>query len=228
MKEILSAEEKIDNAISFGYEFRFGEYLERGMEIFKKDMGSFIGFTLVQLVITTVAGFIPFASLLVAPPLAAGVYLVAKRIDKGEQYEFANFFDGFKFFFGQLVLAGLITGIFIVIGIIALIIPGIYLGVALSLVTLLIVFGKQEFWPAIEKSIKIVNKNWFSFFGFFIVLILINLIGLLLLGIGLLFTIPFSSCAMYAAYDDIVGVDDELEQQVDQIYTLTDDDKRQY
>ena len=37
-------------------------------------------------------------------------------------------------------------------------------------------------------------------------LTLLNLAGLLLLGIGALVTIPLSSCIMVAAFEDIVGL----------------------
>lgn len=65
----------------------------------------------------------------------------------------------------------------------------------------------MDFWEAMEASRKIVSKEWFSIFGFIIVLGLINLCGFLCLGVGLLFTVPMTSCAAYAAYADVVGVD---------------------
>jgi uncharacterized membrane protein len=61
-----------------------------------------------------------------------------------------------------------------------------------------------------EASRKLITKNWFSFFGFGLVLFLINLGGALLLGVGLLVTIPISACAVAAAYADIVGLGPEL------------------
>jgi len=51
-----------------------------------------------------------------------------------------------------------------------------------------------------------VHREWFSIFAFLIVLILINFLGLLALGVGLLITVPLSYCALYVAFDDIVGV----------------------
>jgi len=57
-----------------------------------------------------------------------------------------------------------------------------------------------------ETSRKLVGKEWFSIFGFLFVLVCINMLGAMALGIGLLFTVPFSYCAIYAAFDDIIGV----------------------
>lgn len=56
-----------------------------------------------------------------------------------------------------------------------------------------------------EASRKIITKNWFSMFGFILILGVINIAGILSLIIGLLFTAPLTECAMIAAYEDIVG-----------------------
>jgi uncharacterized membrane protein len=95
--------------------------------------------------------------------------------------------------------------IFIVIGMILLLVPGIYLGIAYMFTIRLIVEKKMPFWAAMEASRKIIPKNWFSMFGFILVLGLINIGGILSLIFGLLFTTPLTGCAMIAAYEDIVG-----------------------
>ena len=56
-----------------------------------------------------------------------------------------------------------------------------------------------------EVSRKIITKDWFSMFSFVLLLCFINLGGILLLIIGLLFTAPLTGCAMIATYEDIVG-----------------------
>jgi uncharacterized membrane protein len=99
------------------------------------------------------------------------------------------------------LVSGLLTGL----GFVLLIIPGIYLAVSWSMAVPLILFKKMEFWDAMEASRQIVGKKWWSFFGMFLLLILLNIGGLLLLGIGLFVTIPLTSCVLYAAYHRIVG-----------------------
>ncbi len=69
-----------------------------------------------------------------------------------------------------------------------------------------IVFPKFKAWPALEASRKIISKRFFNWFGFCILLILVNFMGMLLFGIGLLITIPASICAMYLAFDEVCGV----------------------
>jgi hypothetical protein len=51
-----------------------------------------------------------------------------------------------------------------------------------------------------------LNPRWFGFFAFMLLLVLLNLAGALLLGVGLLVTIPVSFCAVTVAYAEIFGL----------------------
>jgi hypothetical protein len=197
---------KAEHLIHQGYDTDAGTYIRRGWEIFQDNIGMFIGYTLLTAAISIAAAFIPFGSILVSGPLTAGYYIVANKISKGDAYEFGTFFKGFDYFV-PLLLYSLIAGIFIALGIVALIIPGIYLAVAYTFAPLFIVFAKMEFWDGMEISRKLVTKNWWDIFGFVLLLLLINLAGTLALLVGLLFTIPLTYCAIYAAFEDIVGTE---------------------
>ena len=203
MEAINSFKEKAEQLIEKGYQTDIGSYISKGYSIFTKDVGLFVGYTALMLAITVVAGFIPFGSLFVAGPLAAGYYIVAHKINRGEDYEFGTFFKGFDYFV-PLFLYTLVGGIFIVLGTLALILPGIYLAVAYTFAIPFIVFAKMEFWDGMEISRKLITRNWWSIFGLLILLFLINILGVLLFFIGILFTIPITYCAIYAAFEDIM------------------------
>ena len=72
--------------------------------------------------------------------------------------------------------------------------------------TIFVIEKKLSFRSALEASRKLITKKWFSFLGFFLQLVLLNLGGLLLVGIGLFVTIPLSTCIIIAAFEDIVGL----------------------
>ena len=211
MKNQNYQEEKIQDLIQNGYEFDIGYYLNKGYEIFKENFGNFIGYTVLYLLIVIIGGSIPgigaIVCIVLPAPLVAGFYIVARKINKDESYEFGDFFKGFDFFL-NLFLSALISGIFVIVGLLLLIIPGLYLGVAYSFTYFFIIFHNMEFWPAMEASRKLITRNWFPVFGFVLVLGIINLLGLLCLGVGLLFTIPLTCCAMYAAFEDVVGTEE--------------------
>mgnify|MGYP001109631286 CR=1 FL=1 len=119
--------------------------------------------------------------------------------------EFRDFFAGFQYFL-PLLLLSLITSIFIAIGILLLIIPGIYLAVAYLFSSYLVVDRGLDFWPAMELSRRTIHPRWFSFFAFVLLLVLLNLAGAIALGVGLLVTIPLSFCAVTVAYAEIFGL----------------------
>ena len=187
-----------------------GEYIERGWEIVKKNLGLLILYTLLLSVAISVVSVIPvlgvLAIIVVAPSLVGGYLIFIHRSEKGEHTEFNLFFKGFDFLL-PLFLGAFIGGILVGIGNLLLIIPGIYLSVAYTFSSYLIIFYKLDFWNALETSRKIITKRWWSFFLFSIVIVAINLAGVLALGVGVLITIPLSIAATYAAYDDIVGID---------------------
>ncbi len=106
---------KVDKIIEGADDFRLGSYLGQGFELFQKDIGGFAVFTLIFIVVSMVVGFIPFIgslanSFLIGPAMTAGIYLVARRLDKGEATEFGQYFKGFDFA-GKLVVAALLTAI---------------------------------------------------------------------------------------------------------------------
>ncbi|WP_246628926.1 hypothetical protein [Algoriphagus marincola] len=207
---------KLEQMLQRPVHFDIDKALRRGWELFKTNPLLFIAFFLVIIGISAGASFFleDFAgivSIFVTPALTAGFYLAANRVSREEHLNFSHFFDGFKFWF-PVIVVNLVSGILTVLGIIALIIPGIYLGVAYSFAMAFVLFAGLEFWTAMEFSRKLITKIWWRFFAFLILLLLINLVGLLFLGVGLLVTGPVSYLAIYAAFEDLTGdylVEDE-------------------
>jgi len=177
--------------------------------MFREHIGEFIGFTLIIFAASIVSskmslfGSLLFSSL--AAPLYAGYCIAAFRILTGKPFQFSDFFGGFNYFL-PLFLAGLASGIIVSVGIALLILPGIYLAIGYMLTTFLVIDYRMEFWQAMETSRKIVTKNWFAFFVFALLLFLINLLGIIALGVGLLVSAPVTACAAAIAYKEIVGL----------------------
>lgn len=217
-----SGRRSIQMLLNEGYGFNMGDYIGRGWRILRSNLGLMVAYTVLLAVISGIVGTIdtnlagndegvrstgisPLFNLLVAPPLWAGLYLGAFKSLNNRQLEFSDFFKGFQFF-APLVLSNLIIGIFILIGTIFCVIPGIYLGVAYLLTVPLILDRNMGFWEAMETSRKVVTKNWFSWFVFGLLMFVINLGGLIACIVGLFFTIPLTYCMCIAAYEDVVGI----------------------
>ncbi len=201
-------DELLNGLIASGYDFRFGDYFNSGMDIFKKNMGSFIGFGALVGGIIIVLSIIPYvgslAGSLLQTVFVAGIYIVANDIVRNQTPDFNRFFAGFKFA-GELILAQLVSGVLILIGVLLLIIPGIYLAISYSFTGFFIIFMNYGFWDAMEWSRRIVTKNFWPVFGFALVMGMINVAGALFCGLGLIFTIPFTACATYAAFENIIS-----------------------
>ena len=130
---------------------------------------------------------------------------------QGHSPQFGDFFLGFWFFF-PLLLTALVGGLLTGGGWLFLIIPGVYLMVGYLFAASLVVDRRLDFWPALELSRPTVNPIWFGMFGFFLLLVLVNLLGVIALGVGLLISLPVSSCAVTAAYADLFGLQSDYSE----------------
>jgi uncharacterized membrane protein len=199
-----------------------GNYIKIGWELFKQYPGGFVGFCLVNVVIHLALHALPRVSWLVSAglsaPLFMGNFIVSAKLLQRQTPAFRDFFSGFQFFW-PLFLLSLVVSVFIGIGMILLIIPGVYLAVAYLFASYLVVDRRLDFWPAMELSRRTVNPRWFGYFVFTLLLALLNLAGAALLGLGLLVTIPWSFCAMTAAYADLFGVQSDYTQEAPRLKT---------
>ena len=171
------------------------DYFKTGWQLFKQYPGGFVGFCLVNVVIHLALHALPRVSWLVSAglsaPLFMGNFIVSAKLLQRQTPAFRDFFSGFQFFW-PLFLLSLVVSVFIGIGMILLIIPGVYLAVAYLFASYLVVDRHLDFWPAMELSRGTVNPRWFGYFVFTLLLALLNLAGAVLLGLGLLVTIPWS------------------------------------
>jgi hypothetical protein len=232
---MLNSTNHLDNLVEEGYDFNFGDCINQGFRIVNKNIGGFIGFTLIYLATMTFLHFIPFigtiGQLLIGTPLIAGFYIVAQKINNEEPYEFGDFFKGFDFF-GPLVGTALITGLIIsLISIpmgaitffiaavytpilidfyetvrfmsLLLIIPFIYLMTPYNWASMLVIFYGYSAWESMKMSRKLISKKWFLIFGYLIVIGLIAVAGMLLIGVGMLYTVPVFMCANYVVFHEV-------------------------
>jgi hypothetical protein len=193
------------------------KYFQIGLDIFRQYPYGFIGFCLVNFFIQVILHVIPILgpliSFAISPALMMGNFIVAAKILHRHTPRFGDFFSGF-FYLGPLLLVSLVSSLLIGIGIILLIIPGIYLAVGYLFASCLVVDRRLGFWTALELSRRTVTPLWFGFFAFLLLLLLINLAGALLLGIGLLASVPISFCALTVAFQDLFGFQSDYSQAV--------------
>jgi uncharacterized membrane protein len=135
--------------------------------------------------------------------LSAGLYWILLKLIRGEEAQMGDLFAGFSRAFVPLALAGLATQILAMLGVLACILPGIYLSVAWILTVPLVIDKGYGFWEAMELSRKVVTHNWWMMFVLVVAVGLVSLLGLLACCLGLLFTFPLGLGALMYAYEDI-------------------------
>jgi uncharacterized membrane protein len=175
-----------------------GRWIGIGWDTVKADLGNCILITVMALLLATVGNFI------VAGPLIAGLFISVRRRMLEGRTDLGDLFAGFNFFIDAFLIFILIS-IFALIGLVFLVLPALVVIAVYLLPFAFLVDRKLSFWAAMEASRKLVVQDLLGWILFVILLILLNLLGLMLAGIGLLVTIPVTAGAIAAAYRDLVG-----------------------
>jgi len=148
---------------------QIGRCLSQSWSLLSANFGLLFAATFLVWMIGTVCQFLPFGGLLywvIRGVLFGGLYLVFLNRIRGQSAGVGDVFAGFNIAFGQLVLAGLISGLLTSIGVLCcLIIPGLYLFVAWTFSIPLVADRRLEFWSAMELSRKVVTRVWFEMFA---------------------------------------------------------------
>lgn len=152
-------------------------------------------------------------------PIGAGFLKMAEAGDKDTEFKMRHFFSFYNLsFFKELVIATLVIT-FLSIGISSVLtyykIPFIgsllsfIIGIYTTLAIPLIIFGKQKAIKAIQSSISLCSRQFFTLFLLLLVAFFGSLVGLIGFCIGVLFTIPFTISMQYAIYNSIIGIENE-------------------
>jgi uncharacterized membrane protein len=115
--------------------------------------------------------------------------------DKKEGRNIADLLLGVNYFF-KYVLAGIVYGLIVLAGFILLIIPGIIWSIKYQFFVYFILDKNMSPMEALRMSAKITDGHKMDLFLFSCAAMVVNLIGFLALGIGLVVTIPVTSIAL--------------------------------
>jgi hypothetical protein len=176
----------------------FNEVFSVGWEKLMAQVGPAIIWTLVYALGACVLGII-IIGIIVIPAWMAGYIEVMKKIFHGEGVEFSDFMAHLNKL-GNLWVACLLMYLGIAVGMFILIIPGIIVAVLWSMTLFLIIDKDMDAISAMKASWERVKEEFWMMLGLIIVLGIINSIGGMIFGVGVLFTMPFMMLVMWAAY----------------------------
>ena len=167
-----------------------------------------IGTFLILLLITMGTSLIPYAgqiiSLLISGPLAVGGAFFALNIVRDHQAKNDDLFFSFNNNLGNSILAYLLVFVFVFIGFILLIIPGIIVGLALSQTWFILADNpSMDSYSAVIKSKDMMNGFKWQYFKIGLRLFVLGLLCLLTLGIGFLWLIPYQYVVYAKFYEEV-------------------------
>ena len=191
-----------------------GDTIGRSWELLKDHFLPLVGATIVVVValavLQAVVHMIPIlgiiASLLLTGVFLGGIYFYYLRQLRGETVEIGDAFAGFTLVFVPLMLGGLVSSLLTCVGLVLLILPGIYLAVAWAFTTLLIIDKKMDFWTAMEVSRRVITAQWWRMFGLIILAAIIGALGALLLVVGIFLTLPIAIGSLVVAYETLCNL----------------------
>lgn len=181
----------------------------RGWHLLTRDFAVLAGWTLFVAIIIMLVGLIPrvgwLVGMVVNNLLMAGVYLLFLARMRGFSPSVADLARVVQSSAIPIVLAGFAQLGMTAIGLVLLILPGIYLAVGYAFVIPLIIDRGMPVWEAMEFSRTTVHKQWFQTFGLLLAAGLLLIGSAMLFGVGLIVTLPLCTAAIMFAYEDLFG-----------------------
>lgn len=188
------------------FEVKIEQYIKEAWAIFIKSPEVFVVWAMILIALNYLANLIPFpASLLSLVVTAFGypaMFFMARSSFLTGKASFADS-QQVVAYLPSLVFFVAVASTMVTIGLICLVIPGVYLFTSYIFAPQFVIFKNMGFWQAMEASRKMVGRNWFGIFGLTVVSFLIFFSGILLIGVGVLFTAPMMTLILYCAFQDI-------------------------
>jgi len=219
-----ASEGSLEKAINGEYDFEIGDVLSEAWSLtdgFKGTFwgGAFVAYFLMLAIIFSaafvlgivasdagmVAGIVVNVLTMAAvTPLIVGVMMLGIRRACGQEVHFGVVFSYFHVL-AAAAGAYLLTTVLTYVGIVFLILPGVYLGLAYGMTLPLIADRSLPIWQAMETSRKALTHKWFRLFGAYLLVGLLVLLSMIPLGIGLIWTAPWSVLVFGVLYRRIFG-----------------------
>jgi len=192
------------------------EIFQFGWDKFKENAALLIGTTAIYYVLTLFLTFlfqklIPIEhstlwltvtrtiSALIGMYFLIGLFRIALAIANDQIVHWTEIFKNGEYLFNYF-FAYILYFLVFAIGLVLLIFPGIIWGIQFSFYPCFIIDKKMNAIDALKASSALSKGYKWELFGFYILLIILNAIGTILLGIGLLVSIPISLLAYVYVY----------------------------
>jgi len=180
-----------------------GAAFSEAWAVMRANLGTAFLLGFVSLFILWLANGTGFGIFLMGP-LVGGTFYAVHRLMLTGRAEVGDLFKGFSVFV-PLMVAGLLTSIFMGIGTILCLVPGIIAYFMYQMTYLFILDRRLDFWPAMEASRKLYFANFWSLTLLYLFQGVLTTAGTLACCVGVFFAYPLTEAMTASAYRQLVG-----------------------
>jgi uncharacterized membrane protein len=181
------------------------EIVKKNVQIVALLMVAFVVYQVVQGWVTGFFGDSPIAALVslaftvLTLFLEIGFLKIVLKLVDGHKAEIQELW-AYPQYLLRMIGATLVYAIIVTLGLILLIVPGIYLAIRLQFYSYYIVDKNTGAIDSLRMSWKLTEGNMINIFLFMLILLGLNILGALALLVGLLVTVPVSFIAVTLLY----------------------------
>lgn len=143
---------------------------------------------------------------LIITPLWVGIIFLGVAIASDRPARATSIFSWYNKIL-KLFLTYILMAIMIMIGLLLLVLPGIYLAVAYQLALPLAADKDLGPWQALETSRKTITHKWFSFFVLWLIVAVAVTASMVLIGIPLIWVLPACVIGVGIVYRNAIGAE---------------------
>jgi len=182
-----------------------------GWELIKKDFWYFVGLSVVIVVIGGVSNSreeervsFNLVGFLLNTWLTCGLLRILIDYYDGKKRKFTDLFTQFQYFW-RILLATLLLGVIIILGLIFLIIPGVYLALRYQFTLYFIIDKNMDIGEAMKRSAALSENIKLSLFQFALAALGVIILGAIALGVGVFVALPIVWLAYAYLYRNLVA-----------------------
>jgi uncharacterized membrane protein len=187
--------------------FSIKESINYGWQKMKEDMKFVLLTTLILGIILAISGMeniFGFIFAIVGIVVRIGYTKIYLQMNEGGKPKISDIFNQdalpWKKMFWKYVGVSILHGLVIMAGLILLVIPGIFWAVRFAFSPIILIDTNGGVIASMKESYAITRGSFWSLLGFWVVLIILNVIGFFLVGVGMLFSFPISTFAAIHVY----------------------------
>lgn len=200
-------QQKIDDVRFREYNLDIGNILTETINLLKSNILPIISYSSSYLIISFLLLNLGYTGMIlqaiIAGPFIAGFYHgFYLSYTKKEALHINDFTVGLANPL-KYIQVSLLSGIIAALGIWVFVIPGIYFFTAYFFAIPFALFFEYGVWEALESSRILITKKFWHFLALLAIAIAANLLGALLYGLGLIFTLPFTYALFFVAFSYI-------------------------